>query len=77
MNFKMTSMATFSVAMLAAITLAGCAAPSFEPTTRAGADCKKECSVNQQSCRASSMTCDKGYANCIQSCIDIERVSKK
>jgi len=48
--------AMFSVALL------GCAAPAYQPTTRAGADCKKGCAVGQQQCSGSSMTCDKGYA---------------
>jgi hypothetical protein len=62
---------------ICALALAACAAPPFAPTTREGAQCKKECATNQQSCHGSSMTCDKGYANCIQACIDMERVSKK
>jgi len=56
--------------------LASCAfAPAFEPTTMAGAQCKKECAHRQQSCGASSYTCDQGYASCLEACIDIDRIS--
>jgi hypothetical protein len=56
--------------------LASCAfAPSFKPTTMEGAQCKKECAHKQQSCNASSYTCDQGYASCIEACIDIDRIS--
>ncbi len=63
--------------LVATLVLVACAAPPFDPTTKEGAQCKKECALNQQRCSGSSMTCDKGYANCIQACIDMERVSKK
>jgi hypothetical protein len=52
-------------------------APSFKPTTMEGAVCKKECAQQQQSCRASSYTCDQGYASCLEACIDIDRMSNK
>ncbi len=63
--------------LLVFIGLSGCAAPAFTPTTAAGAECKKQCAANMQLCSGSSYTCDKGYANCIESCIDAERVLKK
>ncbi len=55
---------------------ASCAmAPSFTPKTKEGVACKKECALNLQECRGSSYTCDKGYAKCLESCIDLERLS--
>lgn len=63
--------------LLTTLLLSGCAmAPPFTPTTMQGAQCKKECAKAQQGCYASSYTCDQGYSSCIESCIDIERVSK-
>ena len=62
--------------VLSSLTLASCAfAPSFTPTTMEGANCKKECAHKQQSCSASSYTCDQGYASCLEACIDIDRIS--
>jgi len=65
-------------AIIAISATTSCAiAPSFTPTTIEGANCKKECAHKQQSCSASSYTCDQGYASCIEACIDIDRLSKK
>ena len=55
----------------------GCAfAPPFTPTTMQGAECKRVCAMGQQSCFGSPYTCDNGYKGCIESCIDIDRLSK-
>ncbi len=56
----------------------GCAfAPKFTPTTMKGAECKRECAMGEQSCVGNPYTCDNGYASCIESCIDIDRLSKE
>ena len=59
--------------------IGGCAfAPKFTPTTMKGAERKRECALGQQSCRAfSAYTCDQGYASCIESCLDIDRLDKQ
>ena len=58
--------------------IGGCAfAQKFTPTTMKGAECKRECALGQQSCHASSYTCDQGYASCIESCLDIDRLDKQ
>ncbi len=58
--------------------IGGCAiSPKFTPTTMKGAECKRECALRQQACVASSYTCDQGYSSCIESCIDIDRLSKQ
>ena len=56
----------------------GCAvAPPFTPTTMQGAECKRVCAMGQQSCSGvSPLTCQQGYKSCIESCIDIDRLSK-
>ena len=64
--------------LLLFIFLTGCAsAPSFTPLTTEGAQCKYECS-KKQSCPAlllvPTFSC-AGFASCIESCIDIDRVS--
>lgn len=67
----------YSLIIIICSLMASCAfAPSYTPTTIEGANCKKECAHKQQSCMASSYTCDKGYASCLEACIDIDRVSK-
>ena len=60
--------------------LTGCASgSSFMPSTIEGAQCKNKCAHKQQSCCAFSVlatiSCDKSYVSCIESCIDIDRVS--
>jgi hypothetical protein len=56
----------------------GCAfAPKFTPTTMRGAECKRECAMGRQACRANPYTCDNGYSGCIEACIDIDRLSKQ
>lgn len=52
-------------------------APSFEPTTLEGANCKQQCAKNMQLCNGSSYTCDRAYAKCIEACVDTERVIKQ
>jgi hypothetical protein len=55
----------------------GCAfAPPFTPTTMQGAECKRVCAMGQSSCDGNPYTCDNGYKSCIESCIDIDRLSK-
>jgi len=49
---------------------------SFKPTTMEGAQCKKECAIEQQRCQGSSYTCDRGYSSCIEACLEIEGFSK-
>ena len=64
------------IVAMSVFTLSSCTlAPSFTPNTIEGANCKKECAHKQQSCRASSYTCDQGYASCLEVCLDIERIS--
>jgi len=65
----------FSVAVVVGA-LSGCAAPSFSPTTIEGANCKRQCATDMQGCQGSPYTCDRSYAQCVQSCIDIDRLSK-
>jgi hypothetical protein len=60
---------------LAAVLVCSCVStPRFEPSTPEGAECKRQCSHNMQLCNGSSYTCDRGYAKCIEACIDLERV---
>ena len=63
-------------AIITAVIITGCVAPTFNPTTQVGAECKKSCASGMQSCNGSSYTCDKSYAACISACIDTERLSK-
>lgn len=58
------------------LSASGCVAPNFHPTTTEGAMCKQQCAQTMQLCSGSSYTCDRSYAKCIESCIDIENVVK-
>lgn len=51
-------------------------APTFNPETALGAECKNQCAANMQRCSGSSYTCDRSYSHCISSCIDIDRLNK-
>lgn len=64
-------------ALLVTALASGCVvAPEFKPQTKEGAQCKLQCAENMQQCRASSYTCDRGYATCVQSCVELEAVAK-
>ena len=56
---------------------------TFEPETIEGAQCKQECSMNMQNCSmnmqnctASEETCETAFGHCIDSCEDIDRLSR-
>jgi hypothetical protein len=60
--------------------LLGCAAvfdmSDFEPTTRAGAQCKFDCAQTMAQCKGSSYTCDRAAAACMSSCKELDVLSK-
>jgi hypothetical protein len=60
-----------------ALTTSCAFAPSFTPTTIEGAQCKNECAHKHQLCQASSYTCARAYANCIESCKNIDNIRAK
>jgi len=65
------------LAVFVFVLLAGCVMnPRFEPETLEGAECKLHCAESMSQCRASTYTCELGYASCLQACKDIEAVSK-
>ena len=49
---------------------------TFEPETIEGAQCKQECSMNMQNCTAAEETCETAFGHCIDSCEDIDRLSR-
>lgn len=49
---------------------------TFEPETIEGAQCKQECSMNMQNCTANEETCETAFGHCIDSCEDIDRLSR-
>jgi hypothetical protein len=49
---------------------------TFEAETIEGAECKQECSMNMQNCTASENVCESAFDHCIDSCEDIDRLSK-
>lgn len=62
---------------LAALCLVGCAAGSnFTPKTQAGARCKVQCAQNMSMCQGSSYTCDRAAATCMNSCQELDGLSK-
>jgi hypothetical protein len=57
--------------------LLGCAAgTNFKPKTQAGAQCKVQCSQSMSNCIGSSYTCDRAASTCMQSCAELDSVSK-
>ena len=49
---------------------------TFEAETMEGAQCKQECSINMQNCTASEEICETAFDHCIDSCEDIDRLSR-
>ena len=49
---------------------------TFEAETMEGAQCKQECSMNMQNCTASKEICETAFDHCIDSCEDIDRLSR-
>lgn len=67
------------VVCLLTLAVASCTfyrAPSFTPTTMAGAVCKKEC-ANRQGVCGNYGSCVDAYARCIEACMDIDRIGQK
>lgn len=57
--------------------LTACAAgQSFIPSTREGAQCKANCAQNMSLCQGSSYTCDRAAATCMQSCQQLDGLSR-
>lgn len=62
---------------LVALAMVGCAAGSnFTPKTQAGAQCKAQCAQNMSMCRGSSYTCDRAASTCMNSCQELDALSK-
>jgi len=66
-------MKNFMLLLVIAV-ISGCA--SYSPTTVEGAQCKLKCAKNMQGCEGSSYTCDRGYALCVDSCKEIDQLSR-
>jgi len=59
------------------LTFTACAAgTSFKPKTVAGAQCKNLCAQNMSRCMGSSYTCDRAASTCMQSCEELDSLSK-
>lgn len=59
------------------LTLPACAAgASFKPKTVAGAQCKNQCAQDMSRCMGSSYTCDRAASTCMQSCEELDALSK-
>ncbi len=56
---------------------AGAVGSSFKPKTVAGAQCKNQCAQNMSRCLGSSYTCDRAASTCMQSCEELDAVSKR
>lgn len=70
-------MRLFLISLVALLALVGCAAGSdFKPKTQAGAQCKVQCAQNMSKCVGSSYTCDRAASTCMQSCAELDAVSK-
>ena len=55
--------------------LSGCAS-TYTPKTEAGARCKQQCSAQMAACINSLTTCSVANANCLNSCADLDRLTK-
>jgi hypothetical protein len=67
-----------AILLIISVLSASCTfAPSFTPTTIEGEQCKNECAHTHQLCQASSYTCTRAYASCIESCKDIDNIRPK
>lgn len=63
--------------ILIALTTACAMGTDFHPKTIEGANCKQQCASDMAKCRASSYTCDKAAATCMNSCQEIDALTKK
>jgi len=63
-----------ALASLGVLLMAACG--TFEAETMEGAQCKQECSMNMQNCTASEEICETAFDHCIDSCEDIDRLSR-
>jgi len=63
-----------TLASLGVLLMAACG--TFEAETMEGAQCKQECSMNMQNCTASEEICETAFDHCIDSCKDIDRLSR-
>ena len=63
-----------ALASLGVLLMAACG--TFEAKTMEGAQCKQECSMNMQNCTASEEICETAFDHCIDSCEDIDRLSR-
>ena len=69
MTFLWRALASMGVLLIAAC-------GTFEAETMEGAQCKQECSMNMQNCTASEEICETAFDHCIDSCEDIDRLSR-
>ena len=63
-----------ALASMGVLLMAACG--TFEAETMEGAQCKQECSMNMQNCTASKEICETAFDHCIDSCEDIDRLSR-
>ena len=62
------------LASMSVLLIAACG--TFEAETMEVAQCKQECSMNMQNCTASEEICETAFDHCIDSCEDIDRLSR-
>jgi len=74
--FKIIVAGVVCLLTLAVVSCATRSAPSFTPTTMAGALCKKECANRKGSC-GYYISCIDGYEKCMEACMDIDRIGQK
>ena len=68
----------FSMLALTSLLFVGCAAaPMFVPKTIAGAKCKQECALQMSNCQGSSYTCDVANSQCVEACIEMDKLTYK
>ena len=75
-NCRMENLSLLRKTLTPASMLLMAACGTFEPETIEGAQCKQECSMNMQNCTAAEETCETAFGHCIDSCEDIDRLSR-